>query len=47
MRMWKRLNPGLPDPEIIQAVAHIPQAGAWADVEMKECHSPPDFETRG
>ena len=35
---------GLADPEIIQAVAHIPQADAWADVEMQESHSPPGFE---
>ena len=35
---------GLTDPEIIQAVAHIPQADAWADVEMQETHSPPGFE---
>ena len=37
-------DPGHPDPEIIQAVAHIPQADAWADVEMQESHSPPGFE---
>ena len=37
-------DPGLPDPEIVQAVAHIPQAEAWADVEMRESHSPPGFE---
>ena len=37
-------DPGLPDPEIIQTVAHIPQADAWADVEMRESHSPPGFE---
>ena len=37
-------DPGQPDPEIIQAVAHIPQADAWADVEMQESHSPPGFE---
>ena len=35
---------GLADPEIIQAVAHIPQADTWADVEMQESHSPPGFE---
>ena len=35
---------GCPDPEIIQAVAHIPQADAWADVVMQESHSPPGFE---
>ena len=33
-------DPGLPDPEIIQAVAHIPQA----DVEMQESHAPSGFE---
>ena len=37
-------DPGLPDPEIIQAVANIPQADAWADVEIQESHSPPGFE---
>ena len=39
-------DPGPPDPEIIQAVAHIPQADAWADVEMQESHSPPGFEPK-
>ena len=33
-------DPGQPDLEIIQAVAHIPQADTWADVEMQESHSP-------
>ena len=33
-----------PDPEIAQAVAHIPPADNWADVEMQESHSPPGFE---
>ena len=37
-------DPGQPDLEIIQAVAHIPQADAWADVEMQESHSTPGFE---
>ena len=37
-------NLSQPDPEIIQAVAHIPQADAWADVEMQESHPPPGFE---
>ena len=37
-------DPGRPDTEVIQAVAHIPQANAWADVEMQESHSPPGFE---
>ena len=34
----------MPDPEIVQAVAHIPQADNWVDVEMTESHSPPGFE---
>ena len=37
-------NPGVPDPEITQAVAHIPQADAFADVEMQESQPPPGFE---
>ena len=37
-------NPGVPDPEIAQAVAHIPQADAYTDVEMQESHPPPGFE---
>ena len=37
-------DPDQPDPEIIQAVAHIPQADAYADVEMQESHPPPGFE---
>ena len=40
----EEVDPGRPDPEIVQAVAHIPQADAWADVEMQESHSPPGFE---
>ena len=35
---------GVPDPEIAQAVANIPQADAFADVEMQESHQPPGFE---
>ena len=35
---------GVPDPEIAQAVAHIPQADAFADVEMQESQPPPGFE---
>ena len=35
---------GMPDPEIAQAVAHIPQADAFADVEMQESHRPLGFE---
>ena len=34
----------MPDPEIAQAVAHIPQANACADVEMQESRPPPGFE---
>ena len=37
-------DPGLPDPEVAQAVAHIPQADAFADVEMQESQPPPGFE---
>ena len=37
-------DPGQPDPVIVQAVAHIPQADAWANVEMQESHPPPGFE---
>ena len=35
---------GVPDREITQAVAHIPQANAFADVEMQESQPPPGFE---
>ena len=35
---------GVPDPEIAQAVAHIPQADAFADAEMQESQPPPGFE---
>ena len=35
---------GVPDPEITQAVAHIPQADAFDDVEMQESHPPLGFE---
>ena len=34
----------MPDPVIAQAVAHIPQADAFADVEMQELCPPPGFE---
>ena len=34
----------MPDPEITQAVAHIPQADAFADVEMQESRPTPGFE---
>ena len=33
-----------PNPEIVEAVANIPQATNWANVEMQESHSPPGFE---
>ena len=36
-------DPDQPDPEIVQAVAHIPQADAYADVEMQESRPPPGF----
>ena len=39
-------DPGVPDPEITQAVAHIPQADAFADVEMQESHPPLGFEPK-
>ena len=35
---------GVPDPEIAQVVAHIPQADAFADIEMQESQPPPGFE---
>ena len=34
---------GVPDLEIAQAVAHIPPADTFADVEMQESHPPPGF----
>ena len=34
----------MPDPEIAQVVAHIPQADAFADVEMQELCLTPGFE---
>ena len=37
-------DPGIPDPEIAQAVAHIPQADTSADIEMQESQPPPGFE---
>ena len=33
----------MPDPEIAQAVAHIPKADAFTVVEMQESHPPPGF----
>ena len=39
-------DPGQPDPEIVQAAAHIPQADTWANVEMQESHSPLGFEPK-
>ena len=35
---------GVPDLEIAEAVAHIPPADAFADVEMQESQPPPGFE---
>ena len=32
-----------PDPEIVQAVAHIPKVDSWANVEMQESNSSPGF----
>ena len=37
-------DPDVPDPEITQAVDHIPLADAYADVEMQESHPSPGFE---
>ena len=37
-------DPGVTDLEIAEAVAHIPPADAFADVEMQESQSPPGFE---
>ena len=37
-------DPGVPDLEIAQAVAHIPQADTFADIEMQESQPPPGFE---
>ena len=39
-------DPGVPDPEIAQAVAHIPQADAFTNVEMQESHPPQGFELK-
>ena len=39
----EEINPG-PDPEIAQAVAHIPQADGCADMEMQDIRPPPGFE---
>ena len=39
-------DPDVPDPEIAQAVAHIPQANAFADIEMQESHPPQGFEPK-
>ena len=33
-----------PNPEIVEAVANIPQATNWVDVEMQESRSPPGFK---
>ena len=37
-------DPAVPDPDITQAVAHIPQANTFADVEMQESQPPLGFE---
>ena len=37
-------EPSMPEPEIAQAVAHIPQPDAFADVEMQESRPPLGFE---
>ena len=37
-------EPSMPDPEIAQAVAHIPQPDPFADVEMQVSRPPPGFE---
>ena len=39
-------EPSMPDPEIAQAVAHIPQPDTFADVEMQESHPPLGFEPK-
>ena len=39
----EEINPD-PDPEIAQAVTHIPQADGCADVEMRDVQPPPGFE---
>ena len=36
----------MPDPEITQAVAHIPEADAFADIEMQESRPPPGLNPR-
>ena len=40
----EEVDAGMPDPEIAEAVAHIPQADAFADVEMQELLPPLSFE---
>ena len=40
----EEVDAGMPDPEIAEAVAHIPQADAFADVEMQESLPPLGFE---
>ena len=42
----EKTDPDQPDPEIVQAVAHIPQADTYANVEMQESHPPPGFEPK-
>ena len=41
----EEINPQ-PDPEIAQAVANIPQADIYADVEMQDIWPPPGFEPK-
>ena len=39
----EEINPQ-PDPEIAEAIANIPQADVYADVEMQDIRPPPGFE---
>ena len=41
----EEINPE-PDPEIAQAVAHIPKADVCDDVEMQDVRPPPGFEPK-
>ena len=42
----EEMDPSHANLEIVQAVAHIPPADAWANVEMQESHSPLGFEPK-
>ena len=42
----EEVDTGMPDPEIAEAVAHIPQTDAFTDVEMQESLPPPGFEPK-